>query len=222
MITIFKKYKINEEYYYNDNADYEYQWKNEILTAIYKDSRYNEDIKLVKDLVLNKKVNINCKETDKQGYEYSPLLLSIRLIDNGHIYLWSDKIAFFLINNGADVNLANYFGTTPLMNSTALGEINIVKKLIKCNATIDLQDKDGNTAFHVSLDSPRYGIHVDLINELIKAGADWFIENNKGETPYKLMKKNLSDYYIKNYIAKECPEQYDNAMMIVNAKKYNL
>ena len=80
-IKTYKLQNINEEYYYNDNHEYEYQWNNKILTAIYKDSRYDEDIKLVKDLVLNKKVNINCKETDRQqSTEYTPLLLAIRLI----------------------------------------------------------------------------------------------------------------------------------------------
>ena len=216
------KYLNLYEEYYNSNAAYEYQWKNQLLTAIYKDSRYNSDIKLVKDLVLNKNVNINFKEKDQQNFEFSPLTLAIRLMDDSHIYLWSSKIAIFLIDNGADVNLTVNNGRSPLMTATTFNETNIVKKLINKGAIIDAQDNEGNTALIIGLNSPRYGIDANLIIELIKAGADWFIQNKNGDYPYKLMKKNLGDYYIKNVIVKECPEEYNNAMMIINSEKYNL
>ena len=221
MITLFEKYKLNEEEYYYNNIDYANSFHNEIFRAMYRDSIFDENIKWVKNLVINKKININCKDYDSTKRSYTPLLKSIEMLDYSHTYIWLRKITFFLINNGADPNLDNDYGQTPLMLASSLSEDRIVKKLIEKGAKIDAQDKYGDTAFIKAVKS-RNGFDHITVGELINAGADWFLKNNENEYPYMLMKKRISDYYMKSVIAKNHPEQYENALMIVNSKKYNL
>ena len=58
----------------------------------------------------------------------------------------SKKIAIYLINNGADINLANQYGKTPLMYATMFKRIKLVKVLLEHNADINKKTLDGKTA----------------------------------------------------------------------------
>ena len=201
----------------------------EFINAIYKDAEYYDDIKSedngllkrVKHYIIDRKVDINGKYTNVDNRsEETPLHMVIHLY-NYPKYVYAEKIAIFLINNGADINIKTSYGFTPLMLATSIGSVRIVKKLIEKGADVDAQDNDGNTAFIKGINT-RYGFNEQEVGELIKAGADWFLANNKGEYPYKLLKIRLGDYSMKNIIAKNYPEEYENAVMIANAKKYNI
>jgi len=201
----------------------------EFIDAIYKDAEYYDDIKSedngllkrVKYYVFDRKIDINGKYINvDNGSEETPLHKVIHMYDFPK-YVYAEKIAIFLINNGADVNIKTSYGSTPLMLATSIGSVRIVKKLIEKDADVDAQDKYGNTAFIEGINT-RYGFNQQEVGELIKAGADWFLANNKGEYPYKLLRIRLGDYGMKNTIAKLYPEEYENAVMIANAKKYNL
>jgi ankyrin repeat protein len=58
-----------------------------------------------------------------------------------------------LIAGGANVNLANHNGLTPLMNAVGLNRcsIEIVNTLISAGANVNLQDNEGNTALIYAL-----------------------------------------------------------------------
>lgn len=174
-------------------------------------------IDLIHKYIFEKNVDINSITLrDGHNYNYSPLTRMISLCDYPH-YCYAEKIALFLIDIGADVNIAPMYKITPLMSATNLGNKEIVKKLIKNGARLDDQDLHGDTAFIRGINDSN-GIQ-NTIEELIKAGADWFIANEKGEYPWKLLSKFT--YYMK-HISKLYPEQYNNALMIANAKNFNI
>jgi len=117
-----------------------------------------------------------------------------------------------LIAGGANVNLANHNGLTPLMNAVGLNRcsIEIVNTLISAGANVNLQDNEGNTALIYALYGTFRSLEeddederdIDTLREfyteqkkitikkleevlkiLLENGADVNIENNNGETP---------------------------------------
>lgn len=182
--------------------------------AIENDAQNDENFKKVKYYLFDREVDINCNRII-DSTKYTPLLWSIDLKDYPK-YMYARKLIFFFINNGADVNLPDNRKMTPLMYAARIGDSAIVKKLINSGAKLDEQDKFGETAFMHAFDT-RYGIQINAIYELVNAGADWFIEDNKGEYPYK----KLGNYWRK-VIAEKYPEQYDKVLMHINMNKYNL
>lgn len=56
-----------------------------------------------------------------------------------------DKIVDVLIQNGADVNIVDYYGRTPIFMAARNGNQKIVESLIRANADVNLADKTGTT-----------------------------------------------------------------------------
>ncbi len=54
-----------------------------------------------------------------------------------------------LLTNNAQVDLVNIDGTSPLMITSVIGGMDIVKVLLENNAQVDLQDKDRMSSFNV-------------------------------------------------------------------------
>lgn len=101
------------------------------------------------------------------------LMVSIGL-NNLDVFQW-------LIDNKANVNLKRKKdGRTALMHAIGCGSsrINMIKKLIKNNADIDMVDNYGWTA----LMSAAYHNLVDIAQLLLENGADNMIKNKNGET----------------------------------------
>ena len=71
----------------------------------------------------------------------------------------------WMIEQGADINLRDKQGITPLHIWYA--NENIALALIKNGADVNAQDKNGNTPFHRGL-----GLSVKIISHMISAGAD--------------------------------------------------
>ena len=211
MITNFKIFESN------NNQEFFDLLCNEAECEDYHRDYKSANIDLIKKYIFEKKVDINGIVKSGNDYNYTPLTKMISLCDYPH-YCYSEKIALFLIDIGADVNIAPMYKITPLMWATRLGEVQIVKKLIKNGARLDDQNYEGDTAFMRGINSSN-GMQTNTIEELIKAGADWFIENKKGECPWELLK--IYTTYMKR-ISELYPEQYNNALMIKNAQKYNL
>jgi hypothetical protein len=73
-----------------------------------------------------------------------------------------------LIRSGADVNLPNEQGRTPLMNAAAAGRLSVVQALIEAQADVDASDRNGLTALMEASRLDRVGV----VRALLDAGAD--------------------------------------------------
>ena len=96
------------------------------------------------------------------------------------IDLNSTKCVKLLLTKGANVNLQEKnFRLTPLMSAIDHGFIPIFKAIMEHKPDLELVDSAGETAIFHAIHSKKMECIVDIIN----AGADVTIENNKGETP---------------------------------------
>jgi hypothetical protein len=103
-----------------------------------------------------------------------------------------DKATEILINAGADVNIENSWGQTPLiyetpiMYASSLFNKEIIKRLLKAGANINHQDNKGWTAL---IFASRYG-QEQKVKDLLSFGADVNIKNNEGHTALSLAATN--------------------------------
>ncbi|MBN1973416.1 MAG: ankyrin repeat domain-containing protein [Sedimentisphaerales bacterium] len=88
----------------------------------------------------------------------------------------------FLLSKGAEVNIKNISGNTPLHYAASQGEKNITELLISKGTNLHIQNIDGQTPLHSAV---YYG-YKDIIKLLIEKGADLNIKDKKGRTPLKL------------------------------------
>ena len=98
-----------------------------------------------------------------------------------------------LIDEGADVNVGDQLGRTPLHILAEKGStVDIAKCIISSNSVdINKQDKFGDTPLISAIE----GKNFDLINMLLEKGADINIRNNEGKTALTIAKR------MKEYIA---------------------
>jgi ankyrin repeat protein len=80
------------------------------------------------------------------------------LHSNGHI-----EIARLLLQNGADVNVRNNYGSTPLHCAAYNGHIDILHLLFENGADLEAQSNNGERALHYAA---RFG-HLPIIQDLI-------------------------------------------------------
>lgn len=87
--------------------------------------------------------------------------------------------ALLLIDSGADVNIKNIAGTTPIIWAASNGYYDVVERLIDAGANMDFrQDSFGNTALMRAIEHDY--THVSQL--LIERGADLHIQNFQGAT----------------------------------------
>ncbi len=84
----------------------------------------------------------------------------------------------FLLQRGADPNIRNKAGTTPLQIATTLGHIEGVEELITRGADVNVSDRQGETP----LISAVHQRNKDLIVRLLKQGADPDRTDNSGRS----------------------------------------
>ena len=169
-------------------------------TALHMAARLGKD-EVVKALI-NKGANINI--TDNAGV--TPLmsaagrghlttvqtLLSVPGIDiNAKSFIGKtalhmaadygkDEVVKTLINRGANINITDNDGLTPLMSATLLGHLTTVQALLSAPG-IDINAKSliGKTALQTAADYGKY----EFVKALINKGANINITDNAGVTP---------------------------------------
>ena len=101
----------------------------------------------------------------------------------------------FLINNGANPNIANKEGVTPLMLATRIGHIEGVTELLEAGAAVDPLSSTGETPLI-------FAVHrrdVPLIRVLMEHGADPDRTDNSGRSARDYVKligeRRLSDEF---------------------------
>lgn len=126
------------------------------------------------------KRKIQKKAKNNEKYQKSPQEQLFEAIQNGNLADVSDAI-----KNGADVNIENNFGDTPLRNAFLTKNLKIVKFLVEHGADINQTDNDGSTLLHVaSLNG------YLVVRFLVKHGANINQSDKNGHTPLHVAAQN--------------------------------
>lgn len=80
----------------------------------------------------------------------------------------------FLLETGADVNVKDKKGNTPLMYAAQNNDVDLIERLVRAGAVIDAQNNEGNTAFIKAVGGAE--------RKLLELGANPNIQNNSGAT----------------------------------------
>ena len=72
-----------------------------------------------------------------------------------------------LEKEGADFNISNEFGVTPLMSAAHSGNLSLVKLLLKYVNNVNEEDKEGNTALYYAVENN----HLEVVKVLHEHGA---------------------------------------------------
>ncbi|GAV07188.1 hypothetical protein RvY_17059 [Ramazzottius varieornatus] len=133
------------------------------------------------------------------------------------------QIVRFLVENGADLEIANRHGHTSLMIACYRGHIQIVKYLLERGASVNRKSIKGNTALHDCAESG----HVDIMQLLIQHGAQ-MEKDAYGMTPLVsaavVGHKNVVEYLVTRPVCSI--EEHINALELLGAtyidRKHNL
>lgn len=87
-----------------------------------------------------------------------------------------------LLEFGANPNVTDRSGVTPLMNAAGSGAQKYTAMLIEAKAELDLQDSSGATALMHAVQAASY----EVVSLLLVAGADKTIRNDRGRTALDL------------------------------------
>ena len=104
---------------------------------------------------------------------------------------YSNALAEFLIQSGADVLAKDNLGRTPLHYGAVYTYSKTFSILANRAHTLDPPDNDGNTPLMAAAER----LHTATIRELIDRGANVKHRNNQGETAHTLAERNKKKYY---------------------------
>ncbi|XP_055950912.1 serine/threonine-protein phosphatase 6 regulatory ankyrin repeat subunit B-like [Argiope bruennichi] len=177
-----------------------YQTRNYILLvnankmSLLHDLIIANDFTTLRDLL---RAGVNPNTADERGK--TPLHIAVcKKEENIQEFEHNLQVVRELIYFGADVNRTDNFGDTPLHFAVCFRNYKMMEILLKCNAGIDIQNRQGNTAMHYAIDNckllhwaiPNYkcpgdGKHTDLkaVKLLMNYHADINLSNSLSETP---------------------------------------
>ena len=89
-----------------------------------------------------------------------------------------DELVIWLVKQGLDVNIPDYYGCTPLYSQATFG-MDTVKLLYELGGDIQKPDRYENTPLHVAAEYFR----PNTVRFLIEKGADVNAKNDREETP---------------------------------------
>lgn len=139
---------------------------------------FSERYYLVEDIVAyintyaleQKQIIFNQKNNDGE----SALTLSCELFEN--------RITMLLINHGANIEITNSYGNTPLMIAVLKHNMVLINYLIKHCANLNHQNNHGYTALMFATVNGK----DKIVSTLLKHNADKTVKNNHDETAYDL------------------------------------
>ena len=117
------------------------------------------------------------------------------------------KLIKLLISAGAQIDIQNQRGETPLHNAAVRTAslkafYNVTKELLLNKANANSKDNDGNTPLHRVCNTPlvfQSKNHILVAELLIKYGADINAKNNAGKTPLQMCEnESLINFLISN------------------------
>ena len=89
-----------------------------------------------------------------------------------------DELVIWLVEQGLDINIPDYYGATPLYRQAILGR-DTVKLLLELGADIEKPNTYGDTPLHMAAEF----FHPKTVKFLIDKGANVNVENDMGRTP---------------------------------------
>ena len=89
-----------------------------------------------------------------------------------------DELVIWLVEQGLDINIPDYYGATPLYRQAILGR-DTVKLLLELGADIEKSNTYGNTHLHMAAEF----FHPKTVALLLEKGADVNAKNDMGRTP---------------------------------------
>lgn len=133
---------------------------------------WNKQINMVK-LLIEHGAEVNTPVEDR---EITPLLFAVGC--NNY------EICRLLVNCGADVNLANFYGA-PLHVAASIGNERLVEFLLDHGAAINARaEKDQDIALHSAVRRcDEFQSRLGLVELLVKRGADLTARDDEGMTP---------------------------------------
>jgi ankyrin repeat protein len=130
-------------------------------------------------------LNFTYQTYGDSDFKNTPLFCAAKTINNNS----AAKIKWLLNSHAVDVNCANKFGLTPLMECAINAQPATVALLCKYpSININQKNNNGETALMLVCKysgTPKF--NLNNMNVLINAGADLEIANNKGETPLQVV-----------------------------------
>jgi hypothetical protein len=105
----------------------------------------------------------------------------------------SKEMVLFLLEHGADPNIAGYAGVRPLERCIdEKPDSEIIDALLKSKANVNLADDEGNTTLHYAVKQ----VNADLLTEILKSGAKINAKNKKGYTPMDWAVLNFNSQFL--------------------------
>ena len=89
-----------------------------------------------------------------------------------------DEIALFYLKKGANANIKNNLGWSPLYIAASRGRLKVAKLLLEHGADINAEDNDGLTPLMMAAGKG----NLEVVQLLIKQGADSNAKDNKDKT----------------------------------------
>lgn len=93
-----------------------------------------------------------------------------------------EQIAMALIDCGADLQVSNQKGQTPLHFAVQYAFRDLTKHLLSHSVDLNARDQNGSTPLHYAVSANR----EKMVKRLIKQGADREIPDNKGRKPLEI------------------------------------
>ncbi|MGC9367824.1 MAG: ankyrin repeat domain-containing protein, partial [bacterium] len=122
-------------------------------------------VDIIEDLIKN---GANVNEKDLANNE-TPLFYGIE----------EERVVRVLLENGAEVNIADFEGETPLLEASRNNDVEIINLLLDNGAEVNVVNEKGYTPLLISVSYENY----DVAELLVNAGADVNVENEDGYTP---------------------------------------
>jgi ankyrin repeat protein len=125
--------------------------------------------------------------------------VNINKIIHQAIELNNLEVLYYIVENGADVNLLNYDGNTPLLMAIEQQNLEIIQYLVENGADVNLENGDRYTPLLMAIEQQ----NLEIIQYLVENGADVNLEYSDGYSPILLAtmidNEEIIDYLMTYY-----------------------
>ncbi|MFO1257276.1 MAG: ankyrin repeat domain-containing protein [Gammaproteobacteria bacterium] len=136
-----------------------------------------------------------------------------------------------MLLNGANPDLRDSTGNTPLHKAARNGILNVVQVLLKYHADFSAQNDDGNTPLHLVAENldlsfhPFTRDHKGVVKALVLVGADANQENYSHQTATNIAadasRKGIRSEQWEPTFVKACAKASTNRQLLLNYEMYN-